>query len=345
MSTSLDAATAALVSRFRRQRPLRGGSLIITIFGDAIAPRGGAVTLGSLIALAQPFGLTERLVRTAAARLANEDWLSARRQGRLSEYRLSTRGRSSFADATRRIYAAAPPPWSGSWTLVLLPPVKAAARDGLRQELEWLGFGQPAAGVFAHPARSANDAREQLAGLDGAARAIVLEARNDSSESDRQFAGAGWDLGDLAVRYRRLIDMFEPIRSALRGTEAASPATAFIIRTLLVHEYRKIHLRDPLLPATLLPPDWIGATAYALCRDLYSALFSTAEAHLSEVGVQLAGALPAADADTFKRFGGLSRSNPGNGPGLGMTLAKRSGVKRSAAKRSGTKRSGGSNPA
>lgn len=308
MSKQLDAATRTLVSRFRRQRPLRGGSLIITIFGDAIAPRGGAVTLGSLIALAQPFGLTERLVRTSVARLANEDWLVARREGRLSEYRLSAHGRSSFADATRRIYAAAPPPWNGAWTLVLLPPVKAAVRDRLRQALEWLGFGQPTPGVYAHPARSAGDAREQLSGLNGAARAIVLEARNDSPESDRQFAGAGWDLGDLAVRYRRLIGMFEPISNALKDSNTPSPATAFIIRTLLVHEYRKIHLRDPMLPASLLPPDWIGATAYALCRELYGELFSAAEEHLSQVGVQLSGALPAADAETFKRFGGLSRA-------------------------------------
>lgn len=308
MSKQLDAATRILVSRFRRQRPLRGGSLIVTIFGDAIAPRGGAVTLGSLIALSQPFGLTERLVRTSVARLANEDWLAARREGRLSEYRLSAHGRSSFADATRRIYAAAPPPWNGAWTLVLLPPVKASVRDQLRQELEWLGFGQPTPGVFAHPARSAGDAREQLSGLNGAARAIVLEARNDNPESDRQFAGAGWDLGDLSVRYRRLIGMFEPISNALKGSDTPSPATAFIIRTLLVHEYRKIHLRDPMLPASLLPPDWIGATAYALCRELYGELFGAAEEHLSQVGVQLSGALPAADAETFKRFGGLSRS-------------------------------------
>ena len=66
------AAVSALLARFRRQRPLRSGSLLITILGDAIAPRGGAVTLGSLITLARPFGLTERLVRTSVGRLAKE---------------------------------------------------------------------------------------------------------------------------------------------------------------------------------------------------------------------------------------------------------------------------------
>jgi len=304
MSKQLDAATRSLVSRFQRQRPLRGGSLIVTIFGDAIAPRGGAVTLGSLIALTQPFGLTERLVRTSVARLAQDDLLVARREGRLSEYRLSEHGRSSFADATRRIYAAAPAAWGGSWTLVLPQRAKASARDQLRKELEWLGFGQPAPGVFAHPARSASDAREQLTGLKGAAAAIVLEARNDNAESDRQFASAGWDLTELASRYRRLVGMFEATGDVLKASEPR-PLTAFIIRTLLVHEYRKIHLRDPMLPPGLLPPDWIGADAYELCRRLYSELFGAAEEYLSRTGVRLAGALPAADPDTFNRFGGL----------------------------------------
>lgn len=305
MSQQLDLATRTLVNRFRRQRPLRGGSLIITIFGDAVAPRGGTVTLGSLIALVQPFGLTERLVRTSVARLANEDWLMARREGRLSEYQLSAHGRSSFADATRRIYAAAPSSWNGSWTLVLLPPAKAAVRDRLRKELEWLGFGQPTPGVFAHPARSARDAREQLSDLGDAAQAIVLEARNDSPASDRKFASAGWNLRELASRYRRFVDMFEPIRDALGDSADPAPQTAFIVRTLLIHEYRKIHLRDPLLPTSLLPPDWIGANAYDLCRELYGALFGAAEQHLSQTAVKLNGPLPPPDAETFRRFGGL----------------------------------------
>ena len=54
------AAIQGLLRHFHRQSPIRGGSLLITLFGDAIAPRGGTVTLGSLISLAAPFGLTER---------------------------------------------------------------------------------------------------------------------------------------------------------------------------------------------------------------------------------------------------------------------------------------------
>src|SRR5450755_4492623 len=105
MAKNISTTAAELVARFRRQRPLRGGSLIVTLFGDSIMPRGGAVALGNLIALAAPFGLNERLVRTAAARLAKDGWLEGRRAGKRSEYHLSHDGRERFAEATRRIYS------------------------------------------------------------------------------------------------------------------------------------------------------------------------------------------------------------------------------------------------
>ena len=59
MRTRVPATAAALVGRFRRQRPLRAGSLLVTIFGDSITPLGGVVTLASLIRLAAPFGTSE----------------------------------------------------------------------------------------------------------------------------------------------------------------------------------------------------------------------------------------------------------------------------------------------
>src|SRR5215813_3367861 len=138
----LPPAVRALLRHFRTQRPLRGGSLLITIFGDAIAPRGGVVTLGSLIRLAAPFGLTERLVRTSVARLAQDDWLIGRRDGRRSEYRLTSRGQQRFAQATQRIYSKGPDSWDGHWSLLVLSPNGTRRPDNLRDSLRWLGFGQ-----------------------------------------------------------------------------------------------------------------------------------------------------------------------------------------------------------
>src|SRR3981189_2629442 len=148
MTADVATAAAELIARFRRQRPLRGGSLIVTIFGDSIMPRGGAVTLGSLIALAAPLGLSERLVRTATARLAQEEWLEGHRAGKRSEYHLSRNGRERFAEATRRIYSAPDTEWSGRWTLVVLPPMRAAEKNELKEALIWRAFGELKGSVF-----------------------------------------------------------------------------------------------------------------------------------------------------------------------------------------------------
>ena len=83
--------------------------------------------------------------------------------------------------------------------------------------------------------------------------------------------------------------------------------TAFLIRTLLIHEYRKIHLRDPLLPPALLPSNWVGASAYEVCRRLYARVFSAAESYLSVTAHQLHRPLPAANSAAHARFGGIAR--------------------------------------
>ena len=64
----------------RRLKP-RAKSLIMTVWGDAIAPHGGTVWLGSLIRLLAPLGLNERLVRTGVLRLVRDGWLAARPTG------------------------------------------------------------------------------------------------------------------------------------------------------------------------------------------------------------------------------------------------------------------------
>jgi len=304
-------ATRDLLRRFRSQRPLRGGSLLVTIFGDAIAPRGGAATLGSLIRLAAPFGLTERLVRTSMARLAQDGWLVARRDGRLSEYGLTPGGSQRFAEATHRIYGQAPASWDGRWTLLIAPGPSGERRERIRQELRWLGFGEIAPGVYAHPGCSLEQARLWLREIPGATAGTLLSSSSGELAADRRLVAAGWDLQELTRRYRRFLDAFGPVESAMAsraGSTAPDPQSCFVIRTLLIHDYRKIHLQDPLLPPALLPPEWVGAVAYDLCRSLYARVFAGAEEFLSNTASTLEQPLPAADTAAYERFGGIQRA-------------------------------------
>jgi phenylacetic acid degradation operon negative regulatory protein len=304
MTDKAATAAAELVARFRRQRPLRGGSLIITVFGDSILPRGGTIALGSLIALAAPFGLNERLVRTATTRLAKDGWLVGRRAGKLSEYRLSPDGRERFAEATRRIYSEADAAWSGRWTVVVVPPMRAAERREIREELVWRGFGELSANVFAHPeldSRSLSAPRD----LGPLSKVIVFDADVAGGNSPERLVSLGWDLEDLGLRYQRFVIRFERIIAALGRVRALDDEACFIVRTLLIHEYRRLHLRDPLLPPQLLRPNWPGAQAAALCRDIYARVFAASEVYLARTAARLDGPLPAADSSVLQRFGGI----------------------------------------
>jgi phenylacetic acid degradation operon negative regulatory protein len=308
VTTSFEDAAQAVIRTYRRQRPLRAGSLIITLFGDAIAPRGGTVSLASLITLMASFGLTDRLVRTAVGRLAQAGWLAAEREGRLSYYGLTRLGRKRFVEATRRIYSVPPADWRGRWTLVLAKNGAGHARQKLRSELEWFGFGQLASGTFAHPDTDMDRVRRELTDpslLDGA---LVLSAESGEMAADRRLIERGWDLKELERRYRRFVALFTPVLLAANAKSTHQGKASLAVRTLLIHEYRRVHLRDPLLPHSLLPQDWAGAAAYELCRSLYGLVYRSADRYLGELATTRYGALPAPAAELDRRFGRLHGS-------------------------------------
>jgi phenylacetic acid degradation operon negative regulatory protein len=306
MSNAFEDSAQRLITAFRRQRPLRAGSLIVTLFGDSIAPRGGSISLGSLITVMGSFGLAERLVRTAVGRLAQQGWLLAEREGRLSYYGLTSLGRTRFAEAARRIYAAPSVDWHGRWTLILprvLPRGGGRVRQRLRAELAWLGFGQLAAGTFAHPDVDMKHVRRELEDPTLLDSALVLSAKTGDVAADRRLINRGWDLVDLERRYRRFLTHFAPVLAAARKRRNPPGEGSLVIRTLLIHEYRRVHLRDPLLPHSLLPPGWVGAAAYESCRSLYGLVYQAADAYLGEQATTRAGKLPKPTADVRRRFG------------------------------------------
>lgn len=176
-----------------RDVDVRANSMLITVFGDAIAPRRQSVWLGSLIALLERMGLSSRLVRTSAFRLTADGWFTASREGRRSYYGLSEAGMH---------------------------------------------------GTFA--------------------------------------------LTRVADAWNQFILRFSPLQAELPQWD---PSDAFIARSLLIHEYRRVLLRDPNLPKAFLPADWPGVQARRLCEQLYSSLLKPSEAYLRAVVQTRDGAL------------------------------------------------------
>src|SRR5881227_1163435 len=115
----LSAIVSVLLDQFHASRPVRAWSLIVTLYGDAIVPRGGSLWLGSLTEIMALFGIDAGHVRTAMSRLVTDGWLERERIGRNSYYRLSSQEEASFRSATRRIYFGAEQPSDGLLRLAL----------------------------------------------------------------------------------------------------------------------------------------------------------------------------------------------------------------------------------
>jgi phenylacetic acid degradation operon negative regulatory protein len=316
----------AIKRLIRIERP-RAKSLVFTVFGDSITPHGGAVWLGQLVDLLAPFGVTERLVRSSVFRLVQDGWLEAHRHGRRSLYTFTPTGRLRFERAHQKVYSPPQLPWSGTWTLVIASRLANQKRTQLRHELEWEGYRPFSQGTYLRPGGDAIALTEILDRLHLRRDAIVCNAQ-DAPEFNAQSLSANlgslWNLTAVSSSYRRFIVQFRPIAELADSSKAWTPEAAFMVRTLLIHAFRRVLLHDPLLPRELLPPQWPGEHAYDLCRTIYRHIYKAAEERITAaLAEDLTSSSDALDVFHL-RFGGLdtkslrakqtaSRSSPAHG--------------------------------
>jgi phenylacetic acid degradation operon negative regulatory protein len=282
---------ARIIDQLKRE-PSRTGSIVITVFGDAVVPRGGSVWLGTLLEFFEALDIDSGVVRTATSRLAADGWLEREKVGRNSFYRLTRKGRQTFAAATRHIYDPPPSDWTGRFELLLIG--SAEDRDASREALKNNGFGSPLPGVWVAP--SGVSIPEE------AISAIRLEVSAED-ESGRRLLRESWPLDRTAEAYLKFAKTFEPLRGWIGRRGRLSDTDAFTARILLIHHYRRVVLRDPLLPPALLPADWPGRAARGLCGAIYRGLLPASEQWLDRHGLNENGPLPAAGAELGRRFG------------------------------------------
>lgn len=292
---------------------LRVNSLIITLFGDAIAPHGGAILLKGLVDLMASFGIPATSVRTGAFRLMREGWLTTQKVGKHSEYRLTPAGATRVERACNRIYQPPPPQTDGVWQFVIIPrdQLTPAVRQTLRSDLLWNGYGEIANDVFVHPVIDHGRLREILK-QNGCERLIAAY----SAKMTEGFPAAPtatlvrqcWTLDHLAADYRRFIEEFRPCSEA-PDSGACDPEDAFRLRTLLIHEFRRILLRDPGLPPDLLPRGWPGHEARKLCETIYWQRLQASERHLESVAGNAPNWRAAKHNALAARFGNERRSD------------------------------------
>lgn len=260
---------------------MQAGSLIVSVFGDAIHPRGGVVWLGCLIRLLEPLALNERLVRTAIYRLVKDDWLQTQTLGRRTDYGLSPTGRARIEEASKLIYHPSSTKWDEQWRVIMTnAQMPTKQRAALRQALYWQGFGEWNTHAFLHPSA---DLKQVVPTLQTKGLVTFMSSLlpTPSTISNQQVVEQAWDLKLMARGYLDFLKQYLPVLGSMQKQETPDEE-AFLLRILLVHDFRRLLLRDPMLPSALLPAQWPGSQARLLFNKLYVRLQQGSEQHLNQ---------------------------------------------------------------
>ena len=286
---------------------ISGTSIVVTVFGDSVSQHGGWIWLGSLIEALGPFGFGERSVRTAVNRLVQQDWLKVDRVGRRSYFCFTDEAQSHYERAAKRVYFARRGEWDGFWTLVVFSGLPGRKREALVRSLSWQGFSSLAGGVYARPSSEREELDETIGGLDLNGQVTVLRASTEDSHSQsaiRDLARKKWNLEKLRVLYDEFLDFYRPMAREL-GPEELTPRQSFWLRTLMVHDYRRILLRDPGFPDVVLPTGWFGFAAHELIRRTYQVLAPSSVQYIRRSLQNAEGPMPAPNRRFYRRFDGL----------------------------------------
>ena len=116
---------------------------MLTLYGDYVRYRGREIGIGSLIRLLGNFDLTELSIRSAVSRMCRAGLLKVRRDGTRSYYSLTRSGLALLEEGERRIFERKGSQWNGEWSVIVyfIPEEQREARDTLRRELTWMGYG------------------------------------------------------------------------------------------------------------------------------------------------------------------------------------------------------------
>jgi phenylacetic acid degradation operon negative regulatory protein len=256
-------------------------SALFDLYGDHLLGRGGSAPVAALIRLLTPLGVRPPAVRTAISRMVSQGWLAPEEidtpVGPVPGYALTERARLRLDQAGSRIYRTGAGDWDGCWHVRVLASIPdRSRRERVRNQLSFLGMAPISDSTWVSPHASVEV--DQLLREEGLA-AVCLTA---SDAGPVELLLEAFDLDRLGHEY----DAWTTSATALVGRVApsddpvADDEAAFVVRSELVHSWRKFLFSDPGLPASLLPRDWPGLRAAAFFDQHAARLLPAAGRHV-----------------------------------------------------------------
>ncbi len=253
----------------------------------------------------EPLGYSERLIRTSVFRLVQEDWLQVKKIGRKSYYAFTESANNHYTKAARRIYAVTIEHHDDRWLLVIPSFVTEDKMVNFKRQLKWLGFSSLTSGTYAHPSFERSSLEETIKELEITGSVITFSAKtidDDSSQALKKLVFEKWNLRNLQQQYHNFIKIYQPLLEVLKITPELTSQQSFLLRTLLIHEYRRILLKDHELSSNMLPEDWNGYQANQLVKNLYSKLDKKSCCYIVSSLQAMDGYLPKASIEFERRF-------------------------------------------
>ncbi len=271
-----------------RHTNVRPRAAMLTLYGDYVLHRDGEIGIGSLVRLLSNFGLSEQAIRSAVSRMCRSGLLKAKRTNRKSYYSLTSEGRSLLTEGTQRIFQRKESRWDGNWNIVTysVPERLREARDRLRLELGWIGYGALAEATWISPYDLTGEVKNLLQKLDIEEYVHIFNCQQDSTDP-KKIVSRCWNLDTI---HREYVDFLAEYRPKLEGHlkrlqagESIEPSECFVARFNLMHEYRKLPFFDPDLPLELLPKNWLRPQASALFNEYHGLLTEKANEYFDSV--------------------------------------------------------------
>jgi DNA-binding transcriptional regulator PaaX len=162
--------------------------------------------------------------------------------------------------------------WDGRWRLVLfdIPTTQNTQRTRIRRHLRERGFGCLQNSVWITPNSLEDERQILIGGKVNVESLILLDARPCAGESDAEIVAGAWDFKRINQRYTRYLEILgKRPDGALRNEEAANA----MLRWAAEEHAAWLHAvtNDPLLPETILPPDYLGKRAWQHKADVLHA--------------------------------------------------------------------------
>ena len=235
-----EASHARAIAALGHLGPLRVWSLLVTVFGDLAPdqPMDGP----TLTAIMAAIGIKPEATRVALHRLRADGWITSEKFGRISRHRLSPKAQADSDRARPQIYG--PVPQDTDVQLILMPDDNSVPDPQ--------HFARVSARLFAG-----------LRSIAPPPQAAILQVNTLPDWFVTQI-----ETEDLRRAYAALHAVLTHIAQNAEMHRDLGPRDQAVLRVMIVHAWRRLALRHPLLPAVAHSRDWMGHA----CRIKVTAL-------------------------------------------------------------------------